>query len=796
MPFLHPAIFWTGLAAVSLPIIIHLLNRRRFKIRDWAAMKFLLDSIRKNRRRLRIEEMILLAIRCLAVGLLGMAIGRFTGCDTINKATSGIMPQAQQNVVFIVDDTVSMGQQLGAGTLFKESQAEVSRQVDQLRNGDRVACLLVSQPKEASHTLEVLSDKESFKTQLASLACSDMRGRLEETLSQAHDLLAKIDGPDKKVVILSDFRAIDLQPAERQAAMRTQYDNLRKDKIQIVALDYGRACKVNLSVKDLSLVDKLVLAGERAKVAITIQNFGDKDVRNFEVGLSLNSMVGGQMTERALDSLKVDEIKAGDWRRIEFEVKVLEPGAAILTARLPGADADGSIDELRGDDKASLAMDARSMMRVLVVDGLPPTGTDVTQGEAYILSRVIDPNQDGGHGVRAQVEPKDVIKDLHFDDYDLVIMMNVDSMPIEQVTRLDKDGKSHTEPGCPKVDELKTFVRNGGGLVIFTGEKVDPAFWNKYLYEAGSGLTPFAIGDVVTVGKAGTPYEKTLYFRLDPSTIEVDPLLEVFQGDGKGFCDVIQFLSFNKALETPPTVTSADAKPPRVLVRFNDNQGTSASLGSPAIVSRQFGLGSVLCFFTAGTSRPQPRGQEWNNWPKAPMDTYNLVMLDMLPAYGRPQPKMTDLVGRDFEFQLPGMIQQAAATIQPPKDKFADVISINADSDDKSADGQATQSRLVCKDTRWAGDYEMEVDLGGTKVKKFFTRMVDYNEGNLQPGGKSGLEIAFGGKDFVYVAKSSEEAADKIGDYGKEYWLWVMAAVLMLLAAEIYFGQRFGHYTN
>ena len=63
MPFIHAPIFWLGLGCVSLPIIIHLLNRKRFRIRPWAAMQFLLDSVRKNRRRLRIEEMILLLLK-------------------------------------------------------------------------------------------------------------------------------------------------------------------------------------------------------------------------------------------------------------------------------------------------------------------------------------------------------------------------------------------------------------------------------------------------------------------------------------------------------------------------------------------------------------------------------------------------------------------------------------------------------------------------------------------------------------------------------------------------------------
>ena len=55
MPFVYAPIFWLGAGLVSVPIIIHLLNRRRFRIHPWAAMQFLLESLRRNRRRLRIE---------------------------------------------------------------------------------------------------------------------------------------------------------------------------------------------------------------------------------------------------------------------------------------------------------------------------------------------------------------------------------------------------------------------------------------------------------------------------------------------------------------------------------------------------------------------------------------------------------------------------------------------------------------------------------------------------------------------------------------------------------------------
>src|SRR3954452_16442671 len=76
-----------GLAAMSIPIIIHILNRRRFKVVDWAAMEFLLRAMRRNRRRLRFEQWLLLAVRCLVLALLGFALARPVGCNQSTLAS-------------------------------------------------------------------------------------------------------------------------------------------------------------------------------------------------------------------------------------------------------------------------------------------------------------------------------------------------------------------------------------------------------------------------------------------------------------------------------------------------------------------------------------------------------------------------------------------------------------------------------------------------------------------------------------------------------------------------------------
>ncbi|MFO0886290.1 MAG: BatA domain-containing protein, partial [Pirellulales bacterium] len=65
-----------GAAAISVPIIIHLLHRRKFQIVEWAAMDFLLEADRKNRRRIQLEDFLLLLLRCLAVFLAGLLLAR------------------------------------------------------------------------------------------------------------------------------------------------------------------------------------------------------------------------------------------------------------------------------------------------------------------------------------------------------------------------------------------------------------------------------------------------------------------------------------------------------------------------------------------------------------------------------------------------------------------------------------------------------------------------------------------------------------------------------------------------
>src|SRR5271157_4866115 len=101
--FGHPEFLIIAAALISVPIIIHLINRMRFKRVRWAAMEFLLKAQKRTRRRLIIEQLLLLALRCLLIGLVGFMVSHFIpGCD--DSSSSG-RPNLH---IAIIDDTVSM----------------------------------------------------------------------------------------------------------------------------------------------------------------------------------------------------------------------------------------------------------------------------------------------------------------------------------------------------------------------------------------------------------------------------------------------------------------------------------------------------------------------------------------------------------------------------------------------------------------------------------------------------------------------------------------------------------------
>src|SRR5690349_15815022 len=116
MTFLTPLLAW-GMLLGAIPIIIHLLNRRRFRRVEWAPMRYLKLTIQRNRRRIQIEELILLLMRIAALVLLFFYLARPVLNPTGLEHWLGSGGRSSQ--VVVVDDSTSMSYAAGDASAFQ-----------------------------------------------------------------------------------------------------------------------------------------------------------------------------------------------------------------------------------------------------------------------------------------------------------------------------------------------------------------------------------------------------------------------------------------------------------------------------------------------------------------------------------------------------------------------------------------------------------------------------------------------------------------------------------------------------
>lgn len=144
MTFLNPILASVGIACVSLPILIHILMRRRRKPIMWGAMRFLLEAYRQHRKRIRLEQFLLLASRCLLVALIAVALGR-----PLLGAGAGVAGRGAVTLYLLVDNSLaaSATDEAGKAALerHKAAAAALLRQMDAAA-GDRAAVIALGGP--------------------------------------------------------------------------------------------------------------------------------------------------------------------------------------------------------------------------------------------------------------------------------------------------------------------------------------------------------------------------------------------------------------------------------------------------------------------------------------------------------------------------------------------------------------------------------------------------------------------------------------------------------------------------
>ena len=599
----------TGLVLAAVPIILHLFFRRPHREIPWAATRFLLSATKKHAPRIRLEQLLLLALRVLLLVLIVVALARPNSGDSTTAFDPETGLPAGRRIILVLDASYSMAHQVGGESRFDRARGALRAVVESARPGDAFQLLrmtnlgpniVIGEPSfQASLVAETLDEQK----------ISHGRAAVWETLQAIKTLLAKHpSNQPARIVIASDFQRADWLGDETASDRLPSLLEEIREQAAISLADAAITPNKNQAITSLELDGPLVRIGRPARFSATIAGHGLDAAQSRRVDLEIDQVPA------VTDTLSITPDRQ---TTITLQDTLTEPGPHGLELRLPP-------DALNIDNSRFLAVEAIDRLRVLLVDGTP--GRDAEQRGTFFLKRALAPASGGSAANESDFAPTIILDSelatAELSQCDVVLLANVELL---------------TEP---EVARLRAFANSGGGVVIALGDQVSADVYNRVL-TGKSGLLPVHFEE--RIGDPTNP-ERALAF--STSSLE-HPITRPFVGNPGTGLETDFVLAYMRTTFDPASAV-------RGALEFES--------GDPAILTAPLGDGRVVLLTTsAGLSWAGP-------WPQIGR-SYLPLMHEMLrfAATGRQQSRRVR-VGDPLLWTLPDRIAGLTATVTGPDD--------------------------------------------------------------------------------------------------------------------------------
>jgi len=658
LPFLAPLLLFGAIFA-SAPIIIHLLNRRQFKLVEWAPMKYLKLTLRTNRRRLQLEQWVLLLIRTLVILLLIFAVARpfFSG----NAAASWLSLGGRTSRVILIDDSLSMGLQMDGKTAFERATDQAATLIESIGSQDALTVATTSSLNQPMlrDSVQTTEEAATLAQQVRGLEVTESGNNWAVTLGRLADMLEGAKHNSKEVRIFTDQRASGWSADAAEQAAR-----LEAMGVKVVIVRIGQPSPGNAALVELEQATNIALANTPVRLVARIDTDGDPQFEEEYATL----IIDGQES-----LIELPDIGAGQ-RGIELKIDhTFElPGQHTIELRLPN-------DAMLGDNSRSRVIDVAESVRILLVDGDP--GQQSRTSEVYNIGHILNSS-------RMPIQTTVMAFDEWFErptvgSYDLVVMANVSLFDIPS----------------NRIQQLTNLVESGMGLVIYTGDLVDPGTYNDLLYVNGEGLLPAMLQESEPVDVQGLIIEQ-----LDDTPLQ---LL------ANGQINHPQLLTTAAPRQIMPVVLPnlTERNDVRVLARWNGLDQP------PAAIERRLGKGSVI-LWTVSADRA------WSDWPLEA--SYVASVYDMvLSIAGVPQSAGNLTAGQTIRQNVSASNPPLRADMLVPGSEKVTAATIVADID---------RPQITFEDTHQAGLYRLAWDMSGREedLSEVFALSPDVRESDLK----------------------------------------------------------------
>jgi hypothetical protein len=715
MTLLSPFLIWGALLG-AIPLIIHLLNRRRFRRVEWAPMHYLRLTIQRNRKRIQLEQLLLLLLRIMLPVLLFFYLARPIINPTGLEQWLGTGGRSSQ--VVLIDDSMSMGYAAGEAPAFQRALQAASGLLGSIRPQDHCTVVTTSAPRApVIHDVEG-SRRDEISAAVSAVPLTATHAAWPAVLAGVDEVLRSCTYPTRQLTILTDLRK-----SGWDASTQTISRQWSEQKVRVRIVDVGSDETGNVSLQGLVATDRTILAGAASAWEALIKNDSPRTLTNSKAILRVDDKPTGVV---------LPEIAPHELARVPLSVPFPGSGSHELSLQLPE-------DELPGDNTRWVAVPVKDSVLIRLVDGEPssvPFGSEVDY-----LAAPLSIGIGAAEAWRVEVVPDQDFLSQRLDPADVLVLANVAAPTLEQGERLGR------------------LVKEGLGLLIFTGGKLDVGLYNDLFYRPNDRVLPFPMKSLVEENIRGlfveplhpSPLEKLL--DLKPSALERVSVRQIMTVDEK-----------------------EDKEQVRVLARWNN------PARSPAVAERALGEGRVLLWTTTAD-------RAGNDWPIEP----SFVMAVREAVRGSARPTRFDntvMAGERMRRVIYSSQPVANARLTLPEGgepRSLPVVPVGGEPGDR---GPAVEINVP--DTRLPGAYRLAWDEGSLGVQQdLYTANPDPRESVLEriavPELKSMLEPL-----EVEISAPRGDGSDLFAATGREIWRDLAAVLIVLLIVESIFATWVG----
>ncbi len=716
-----------GVAAGTIPIIVHLISRSKPREIRWGAMHLIELTLQKQQRRLRIENWLLLLLRICIPVFLALCMAR-----PVLTGAAALWDDAKTSLVLVLDNSYSQDFRATGGTNFENAQKQASDLVADLQRGSDVSIVLMSGTNAPLYDSGVFNTKR-VADDLQKLEAGYGKAEVPSALDVASVLSRNMSHAQREIIVISDFQRISWSSEEatlrQNAAARLGAQEIAP---RLTLFHTGAEGRENVCVETVSSSPRVLGINQTLQVRATLRNYGNQGHDSLKVVCRVDGKV---------EHTTQIPLEAGQKRQVLFTHQFDSPGSHVVEV---SADADS----LKADNTFLVSIPVWERVPVLVVDGDP--SPNPLESETDFLQIALQPYREAGEDGAPQQPGEKKLADLIEARVIRTAGLNAAAIGDARVVVLANVARLTPQ----QLDAVKEFVRDGGGLMVFPGDKIDVKWYNETLH--ASGLLPAPLTRLADLSREPEPFTRVRAQRFERAP------LNLFNDPRNGTPADAEITKWYRTL----------AQPDNPLVRVH----AMLESGDPFLLEKRFNEGRV--FFCATTC-----DEAWNNLPGRPFFVPFTQRICTYLASSLFPPRNLGVSSSAVAFFPPERIGETAS-MRDTQDKLTEL----------AIESRGNKGVAEFSGTERPGLYVMT---GPDKKPVHFvvnTSRVESNLQQLEP--KEREQLAQELKADLVSSVEDYRALDHTRRFGQEIWKPLFILVLILLFGELLLQRRMARQRN